>query len=113
MPTSHSGFLLQSRNGDRSDFEFVIASPLGGMAHCWRDNFDPMLSWHGPSLFGSGDVAGLSLIQSSFGTPGVGSLEVVARVGDRLAHYWRLDHSPYTWQGPFFFAAGASGNPAL
>ncbi|HEX2170917.1 MAG TPA: galactose oxidase-like domain-containing protein [Dehalococcoidia bacterium] len=113
MPTSHSGFLIQSDQGGLGNFELVTSSRLGGLAHCWRNNDDAALPWHGPAFFGSGEVLGLSLIQSTFGPPGYGHLEVVARVDDRLAIYWRTHHPPLAWSAPSFFAAGVTGNPAL
>lgn len=59
-------------------------------------------------------VDGLSLIQSNFGSPRLGNLELIANESGRLAHYWCDDHPPYTWHGPFYFAdAPVSGNPAL
>ena len=113
MPTTHSGFLIQSTQGATGNFELVTPSPLGGLAHCWRHNDDAALPWHGPTFFGSGDVLGLSLIQSTYGPPGLGHLEVVARVEDQLAYYWRTHHPPLAWSGPAFFASGAAGNPAF
>jgi hypothetical protein len=50
------------------------------------------------------------MIQSSLGP---GNLEVVARVGDRLAHFVRGNEAPFTWHGPLFFHDRATGNPVL
>ena len=57
-----------------------------------------------------GQVEAASLIQSSFGIPG--NLEVVARVEDRLVHFWRDSGPAFTWNGPFTIAQDVSGNPA-
>jgi hypothetical protein len=32
------------------------------------------------------------------------NLEVVARVGNKLAHFWRDSGPAFKWNGPFFFA---------
>ena len=50
------------------------------------------------------------MIQSNFGP---GNLEVVARVGNRLAHFFRDHEAPFTWHGPVFFEEGVAGNPVL
>ena len=113
MPTTHSGFMIQSTHGTVGNFELVVASPLGGLAHCWRNNNAPGFPWIGPTYFGSGDVQGLSLIQSTLGTPGIGKLVVAVREGQQLGLYERNDQPPFAWYGPLYFATGVAGNPAL
>ncbi|MFL6277392.1 MAG: hypothetical protein ACJ74G_19580, partial [Blastocatellia bacterium] len=41
--------------------------------------------------------------------------EVVALTASgQLVHYWRENHSPFTWHGPTAtFASGVTGNPSL
>jgi hypothetical protein len=93
--------LIQSRFGERGNFEVVTPMVAGGLGHWWRDNDTPGLPWHGPTLFGQslGQVQGTALIQSDYGNPG--NLEVVAAVGSSssasLVHFWR-DKSG--WHGP-------------
>jgi hypothetical protein len=104
-----SGFMVQGNFGAKGNFELVVPRVGGGMAHCWRDNDASGFPWSGPTPIATevGTVAEVpSLIQSNFGA----NLEVVARIGDRLAHFWRDGAG---WHGPTFFASGASGNPAL
>lgn len=114
MPAPSSGFILQSTFGTHGNFELVVPSELGGLIHYWRDNDGPSaFPWSGPIYFGSGDVDAVTLIQSNLGTPGLGHLEAIAREGNLLAHYWREDQYPFMWHGPFYFATGVSGNPAL
>ncbi len=108
-----SGFMIQSEHGIKGNFELVFPSQLGGMVSCWRNNDAPGLPWSGLTAFGSGLVGGVSLIQSNFGTPGLGHLEVAARLGDQLALFWREDEWPYDWTGPAYFGSGAVANPAL
>jgi len=79
-----------------------------------RNNDNLIFPWSGPTRFGqaAGQVDALSLIQSNFGNPG--NLEVVARIGDRLALFWRDSGPSFAWSGPFFFGAvGATGNPRV
>src|SRR6266581_1849437 len=85
----------------------------GGLAHCVRRNDEPGAPWEGPTIFGTslGNVDAASLIQSNFGHPG--NLEVVARSGNLLSHFWRDSQPPYAWHGPLHFEIGVSGNPAL
>lgn len=98
---------IQSTNGIQGNFEVVAASTEGGLAHWWRNN-DLVHIWFGPTRFGQGNVGGVALIQSNFGSPG--NLEAVARMGDKLAHYWREGHG---WHGPKVFAHGVTGQIAF
>lgn len=87
---------IQGRWGGRGNYEVVAPLAAGGMGHWWRDNDHPDLPWYGPSTFGW-EAAGAS----EAGGPGpVGAvamvhgrasdnLELVARVGSRLQHWWR------------------------
>src|SRR5262249_31596218 len=78
----------------------------------------------------AGKIDALSMIQSNFSSPpnpdmpapspGPGNLEVIARMGDRLAHFWMEDAPPHRWRGPLFLpnvlpsgVAHLSGNPSL
>lgn len=103
--------LIQSSFGTRGNFEVVVPRAGGGLAHYWRDNDVPGFPWSGPSVFGTGlgQVNAVALVQSNFG----GNLEVVARVGDRLTHFWRISVPPWTWHGPTFFFTGAAGGPGF
>jgi hypothetical protein len=110
---TNSGYLIQSIFGARGNFEMVIPMSSGGLAHFWRNNDDPALPWNGPFPFAAGlNVAGpVSLIQSSFGDPG--NLEVLARAGDLLMHFWRDSGPAFAWNGPYTVASGIGGSPSL
>jgi hypothetical protein len=119
-----SGFLIQSNNGKQGNFELLVPRAEGGMTGFFRNNDDAQMPWGGPLAIapGIGRVDAVSLIQSSFSKAGngPGNLEAVARIGNRLAGFWRPDtggpkNSPGEWQGPYFFGEGVavSGNPAL
>jgi hypothetical protein len=108
-----TGFMIQSRFGVKGNFEMLVPRPRqGGFNHYWRNNDAPIFPWRGPRPFGDtvGDAATqVALIQGNFGN----NLEAVARVGNRLAHFWRISGPPWTWHGPFFFGSGVSGNPSF
>ncbi len=96
--------LVQSRFGRQGNFEVVVPLASGGLAHYSRNNdAGPPPAWSGPTVFASGvgPVAAASLIQSNYGSPG--NLEVVARMGDRLAHFYRDSGPRFAWNGPSFF----------
>lgn len=101
--------LIQSTFGTQGNFEMVAPYPGGGLAHYYRDNDQPLMPWIGPNVFGSPLAVGaVSLIQSRFN-----NLELVARIGNYLAHFYR-DSASGTWYGPNYFAFGvASGTPSL
>ena len=99
---------IQSTYGKAGDFEVVAPLAGGGLAHWWRANDRPGMPWAGPLTFGSGAVDAVALLQSSFG-----NLEVVARVGSQLVHYFR---DAAGWHGPFpltfRLANAAAGTPS-
>lgn len=91
------------------NFEVVAPLAAGGLGHWWRDNASASQVWHGPTAFGSGPFQAAALVQSSFG--GGANLEVVARQGGQLVHFWR--DAGQGWYGPKPFATGAAGIPAF
>ena len=93
--------LIQSRFGTKGNFELVVPLAAGGMALYWRNNDAPGLPWNGPFAFGqaTGKIDAVALIQSNFGSPG--NLEVVARQGNKLLHFWRDSGPAFKWNGPF------------
>jgi hypothetical protein len=105
--------LIQSRYGGRGNFELVVGRAEGGLGHYWRDNDAPGFPWHGPTAFADdlGVVDAACLIQSNLGDSG--RLEVVAKVGEQLAHLWRDPQPPFQWYGPEFFASGSSAAPGF
>ncbi len=112
--TTSSGFMVQSSFGVKGNFELVVPHSTAGIIHCVRNNDDsPNFPWKEAEVFGTrvGKVAAVSLIQSNFGLPG--HLEVIARAGDSLMHFWRDSGPEFKWQGPGIFAHSVSGNPAF
>jgi hypothetical protein len=103
--------LIQSRFGTKGNFELLQAAATGGLLHFWRNNDSPYIPWSGAVPFGSGNVGGLTMIESNFGSPG--SLEVVCRVGNQLQFYWRDSGPAFHWNGPIPLMSGVAGNPVL
>ena len=101
--------LLQRGHGGGGNFELVSPMAGGGLGHWWRDNDDPLLTWHGPTLFGFGSVDAVAMVQSNFGG---GNLEVVARMGTEIVHYW---HNAETneWVGPLLVYDAAPPDPSV
>jgi Galactose oxidase-like, Early set domain/Glyoxal oxidase N-terminus len=102
---------VQSKHFSAGNFEVVAPVAAGGLAHWWRDNDHPSLPWHGPHLFGQGNVSAVAMAQTNYGA--VGNLEVIARVGNDLVHYFRDDGGTWNWSGPFLVGNGADGSPAF
>ncbi|VVB69146.1 Uncharacterised protein [uncultured archaeon] len=97
---SGSPAMIRSNFGCRGNFDLVVPLAEGGFSYYWRDNDDPHLHWYGPFMFGMnlGPVAGVSLIQSNFGSPG--HLELVAQIEGHLAFFWRDSGPDFRWNGP-------------
>ncbi len=109
--TSVSGnpALIQSRFGNQGNFELVVPLATGGLGHFFRDNDTVGLPWkrgHVPFGADAGQVDAVSLIQSNYhATPGgPGNLELITRIGNRLAFFFLPDAPPLAWTGPLFFA---------
>src|SRR4051812_27951005 len=60
--------LIQSRIGQKGNFELVTPASGGGLNHYFRANDDATLPWSGPFPFAqaSGVVEGTSIIHSNF-----------------------------------------------
>lgn len=103
--------LVQSRFGKRGNLE-VVVPVLDGLIHLWRNNDDPTMPWSAPAPFGAGIglVDAVCMIQSNYGAPG--NLEVIARLGEQLFHFWRGAGPGSSWQGPFLLSDGLTGAPA-
>lgn len=105
--------LIQSSYGYNGHFELVVPRQAGGVAHYRRDNDRATRPWTGPDVFALelGQVDAAVLLQSSLGEHR--NLEVIVRVGDYLAHYWRAGRGPGGWHGPVFLFTGAAGVPGF
>jgi Concanavalin A-like lectin/glucanases superfamily len=99
--------LKQGVTGPQGDFELVVPLASGGLGHYRRVNHAAGGTWVGPVVFGAaeGVFDDAALIYN-----GNVELEVVARIGDRLAHFIR---SGGAWGPPEYFATGVSGAPAF
>ena len=111
--TTGNPVLIQSRFGTQGNYELAVPSAFTGIDARVRNNDLPGMPWSAINQFAQtlGRVDSLSMIQSSFGTPG--NLELVARVGDTLHAFWRDSGPTFTWNGPAQVATGAAGNPVL
>jgi hypothetical protein len=112
--------LIQTTYGKKGDFEVVVPLSTGGMARYWRANDDEMLPWHGPIGFGTdaGLIAGVSLIQGTFGDAGNLELTAMDVGGHNLMHFWCDYGRSFEWHGPNQISDKSlvpvfSGNPAM
>jgi hypothetical protein len=104
---------VQNVDGVKGNFEIVAPASAGGLVHYNREDdsfvqggFD--LPWSSPTPFASGDVNGVSLIQSSFTTNGKHHLEAAYVIADKL-----YDGGGYAWSSPALIASGVRGTPAF
>jgi hypothetical protein len=104
------------RSGNHAHFGYVIAYTDINVMRMMYQSAARTLPWSGQARFAQelGRVDAVSLIQSNYG----GNLEAIARVGDKLYHYWRQDKPPWSWQKTRVsstgqIAAGGAGTPAL
>lgn len=104
------GFIQGSYKSGAShkNYELVIPLPTGGFAHWFRNNELATPLWTYTTSFGSGVSQGCALIESTYG-----ALEVVARVGDQLVHYWRAVGVTTGWSGATIIGTGVTGTPAF
>ncbi len=106
--------LIQGKFGHKGNFELVAPAAAGGLVHLSRNN-DSGNGWSPPTHFGQslGNVTGVTVIQSNFGSPG--NLEVVAIANNKLHTFWRNSGPAFRWYGPSTIEASfqVTGNPAL
>jgi hypothetical protein len=99
--------LKQGLTGAQGDFELVVPLATGGLGHYRRLNDVGGGTWVGPVVFGAAegvfDDAALIFNRDV-------ELEVVARIGDRLAHFVQTGG---VWGPPEYFATGVSGAPGF
>src|SRR5713101_1737536 len=103
---------VQSRHGTKGNFEVVAPRAAGGLAHYWRNNDAAGLPWSTPTPFGNSSYVydAVALMRSNYG---LGNLEVIARTGSTLHHYWREDGTTWAWHGPTVVASGVQGAPGF
>ena len=102
--------LCQSTYTFAQNAHYELVAPLvgGGMGHWWANPLDPALTWHGPTVFGAGQVAAVGLIHAHHW-----NLEVVAVFADHLEHWWRDATAPFAWHGPTVFWTAPSFVPTV
>lgn len=90
--------MVQSTFGIKGNFELVAPVAGGGFVHFWRDNDRHPSAWIATRevvAAGEGLIDAVALVQSNYGPHG--HLEVIARRGADLVHYWRDDAEPGRW----------------
>jgi hypothetical protein len=97
--------LVQSRFGNKGNFELVIPHGSAGLTFMWRNNDVGGFPWSAPFTFAQnvGRVDAMTMIQSNFAN----NLELIARVGDRLHFFWRDSGPAFRWNGPFRMVVGS------
>ena len=92
------------------NFEFIYQTTSNRLHHWFFDQSGG--TWNDGGVFGPPDAAGaVGFVQSTYGAPG--NFEVVVRTQDgRLAHWWRIDGPPWTWQESARFGSGIAHSGA-
>lgn len=95
--------------GNSEWFEFVAPLKDGGLGH-WRQNNDERgLHWFDPKVFDREKFGSVAMIHSRFNV-----LELVARKGEQLVHYWRDEQfGSEEWVAQESFAKGTKGAVAF
>lgn len=114
VPSPAKGWpaLIQSSRGSVGNFEAVVGLAAGGMVHFSRNNDNGNLTWSQVAKFGSGNVNGVSLMESNFvGSSGLRNFELLAWVDDRIELWWC---NGSTWiKAGVLVSAGVGGCPAM
>ncbi|MFH8371820.1 hypothetical protein, partial [Streptomyces sp. NPDC018031] len=108
-----ASIVLAWKGGDEQ-LNFVVSND-DGTTFRGKRAFGHTFQWHGPILFGSGQYAGATVLESDFRADSetrTGNLEVLATRTDGVTeHYWR-DNNRQTWHGPFEVPVISKGNGA-
>jgi hypothetical protein len=87
--------IVQGRFGNKGNFEVVAPRRGGGIAHLWRDNDADRRRWRHARTFGRERVfEAVALVHGDLEDH---HLEVLARTGSELCHFWRDNASPSSW----------------
>lgn len=95
------------RRNDSDVIAWVAAAEDEGMLYWETNHRDPRSFRTMPVRFGEGRVKGLHAIESRYG-----NVEVIARVGDKLIHYWRNEETG-DWFPSEPITDEASGHPVF
>jgi hypothetical protein len=103
---------IQSNFGEPGNFEVVVRTEGGQLAHWWRINGAPW-TWRESARFGSGIAhSGPALIQSHYRKPG--NLELVAvRRDGAMQHFQRDDIGGTGWHAGVTFGSGVVSPPVM
>lgn len=104
--------LLQSNFGQPGNFEVVVRTADGRLAHWWRINGAPW-TWTESARFGANIAhSGPSMVQSHYAKPG--NLELVAVLNNgQMQHFYRDDINRTGWHAGATFGAGVSTPPVM
>jgi hypothetical protein len=116
--------LIQSTYGKNGNLELIVPAgdEKGGFFHYWRDNdgedqltHNIVPQWNGPNRIAenAGKIDAVSLAQSTFNSAGIGDFEVVARIGDKLQHFWLSDKTHQWLTGQDIPGGQYTGIPSL
>jgi hypothetical protein len=86
--------IVQGAFGNRGNLEVVTPTLGGGLAHLWRDNDHRDGPWERTADFGEGPFESVALIHGDLHD----HLELIARVGPRLVHWWRTNADSSRWR---------------
>jgi hypothetical protein len=115
--------LIQSTYGQNGNLELIVPAGdnKGGFFHWYRDNDrtdnqgNIVPQWNGPYRIAenAGKIDAVSLAQSTFNSAGIGDFEVVARIGDKLQHFWLSDKTHQWLNGQEISGGQYTGIPSL
>jgi hypothetical protein len=114
-PTDTAGVpgFVQGDYGAPGNFEVVVRTADGRLAHWWRIDGAPW-TWQESARFGANIAySGPSLVQGDYLDGGHGNLELVAvTTAGALQHFWRSEHDGVWHDGPTF-GAGVASPPVM
>jgi C1A family cysteine protease len=103
---------IQGNYGKPGNFEVVVRTRDGRLAHWWRQDGAPW-TWSESTRFASNVAfSGASLIQSNYGTQGNLELVCVLESG-QMQHCWRDDDHGMAWHAGTTFGSGCSSGPCM
>lgn len=99
LPAGLPCLLQHKYEGHDLTLELLVPSETGGLGHFVRECNALPNGWRPHKLLAEHDkFQAVSLIQSDFDN---GNLELVARFGENLSHFWRFADSIAKWRGPY------------
>jgi hypothetical protein len=111
VPAGVPCLVQHAYEGHDLTLHLLVPNKNRGLGHFFREGSASHARWKPHKLLAKDDMFhAVSLIQSDFDN---GNLEMVARFGEKLSHFWRFAEDNAKWRGPYDLFFKGRGRTSL